>query len=75
MRNENEPSDGTSSSLCAEVEMTPEQCNTILEDKLGHLKPVLECALVTFKRVEETLANGGINWRRLFQRAKSRNSD
>jgi hypothetical protein len=61
--------------LCTEVEMTPAQCNAVVEDKLGHLKPVLECALVTFQRVEEVLANGGIDWRKLFAKAKERVSD
>lgn len=64
----------TTSELCSDVELTPAQCNAVLEDKLGHLKPALECALITFQRVEETLANGGINWRKLFKRAKDRAS-
>jgi len=74
MRNENEIPDVATSKLCTEIELTPEQCNAIVEDKLGHLKPVLECALVTFKRVEESLANGGINWRKIFERARDKAS-
>lgn len=74
MPNDNPAPDTTAAKLCAEIDLTPEQCNEVLEDKLRHLKPVLECALMTFRRVEETLANGGINWRKLFQRARDRTS-
>jgi hypothetical protein len=73
MLSNNEKTESTAE-LCTEVALTPEQCNAVLEDKLGHLKPVLECALVTFQRVEETLANGGVNWRKLFKRARERAS-
>lgn len=58
--------------LEAEIMPTPSQGNEILLDKLGHLEPTLKCALATFQRVEEMLANGGVNWRKLFERAKAR---
>jgi len=56
--------------FCEEVNLTPAQCNVIIEDKLAYLLPVLECALTTFKQVNERLANGEISWRRLLSRAK-----
>ena len=72
MENNSEMSPTPAAELYTEVELTPEQGNAVLEAKLGHLKPALECALGTFKRVEEVLANGGIDWRKLFQRAKDK---
>ena len=57
-------------SLCAEVRMTPEQCNVVIEDKLTHLLPILECALASMKQVSERLANGEISWRKLLQNAR-----
>jgi hypothetical protein len=58
--------------LCAEVEMTPVQCNEVIEDKLTNLLPVLNCTLSTMRRVEDKLANGRIDWRKALQRAKQR---
>lgn len=56
--------------LCLEARLTPAQCNEIIEDKLTHLLPVMECALVTFKSVNDRLANGEISWRKLLGKAK-----
>jgi hypothetical protein len=61
--------------FCSEVEMTPAQCNEVVEDKLVHLEPVLKCALVTFQRVEQALANGAFNWRKVFAKAKKKALD
>jgi len=56
--------------MCAEVVMTPASSNAIIEERMTHLQPVLECALRTLKAVEETLANGGIKWRAALKNAK-----
>lgn len=58
--------------FCAEVQMTPTQCNTVIEEKLDHLEPVFQCVLSSLEHVSDVLANGGVNWRRAFQRAKQR---
>jgi len=58
--------------ICVEARLTPEQCNTIIEERLTHLVPVMECALVSCRRVSHMLANGGFNWRKVFKRAKER---
>lgn len=58
--------------FCEEVEMTPSQCNEVVEDKLDHLRPVLQCALDVFQRVEHALANGACNWRVSLANAKKR---
>lgn len=49
--------------------MTPVQSNEVIEEKLLHLRPVLEGALSELERVRAALANGEISWRRLFDRA------
>lgn len=61
--------------FCNEVDMTPSQCNEIVEDKLAHLEPVFKCALVVFQRVEHVLANGGFNWRVALSRARKKALD
>lgn len=63
---------GGNGGFCAEVQMTPAQCNAVIEEKLAHLEPVFQCTLTSLERVNEVLANGGVNWRRAFQRAKQR---
>lgn len=68
MPNETTVNDG----LCGEVQMTPVQCNEVIEDNLIHLMPVMESALVSMERVNGALENGGISWRRALQRAKER---
>lgn len=60
------------SAFCAGVQMTPTQCNAVIEEKLLHLEPVLQCALDSLEHVNAVLANGGVNWRRAFHRAKQR---
>lgn len=57
---------------CTEVEMTPTQCNAVIEDKLTHLLPVAQNTLAIFLRVEDALKNGEIDWRKAFKRAKRR---
>jgi hypothetical protein len=59
--------------LCEKVQMTPVQCNEVIEDNLAHLMPVMECALNSMERVNETLENGGVSWRRALKRAIRRN--
>lgn len=54
------------------IRMTPVQCNEVLEDKLGHLQPLMESALRSFQRVDTILSNGAINWRKVFKRAKEK---
>lgn len=66
------PDTGQPRGFCTEVDMTPAQCNEVVEDKLRHLEPVLKCALIVFQRVEHVLANGGFNWRVAFEKAKER---
>ena len=61
--------------FCGEVSMTPAQCNVVLEDKLGHLMPLLSCALVTMERVKLALSNGAIDWRGALRRAKVRTTE
>jgi len=56
--------------ICIEVQMTPAQCNAILEERLAHLRPVMECALGVMQHVCESLANGGFNWRKALAQAK-----
>lgn len=58
--------------LCAGVEMTPVQCNEVIEGKLAMLVPVLKCTLSAFQRVENILQNGKIDWRKALERAKRR---
>jgi len=60
--------------ICDEVEMTPAQCNDIIEDKLLHLLPLMKQALGTFQRVEHALANGGFSWRKAFENTKKKTS-
>lgn len=55
--------------FCENVRMTPAQSNEVIEDKLLHLRPVMECALSEITRVRDILANGEISWRRLLDRA------
>jgi hypothetical protein len=52
--------------------LSPTQLNTVIEDKLSHLLPTLEYALRTFERTSDALANGQINWRKLFDKAKAK---
>lgn len=66
------PDTGQPCAFCNEVDMTPSQCNEVVEDKLSHLEPVLKCALVSFQRIEHVLANGGFNWRVALENAKKR---
>jgi hypothetical protein len=58
--------------LCDEVQMTPMQCNEVIEDNLTHLMPVMESALSSMERVNASLENGGVSWRRALQRARER---
>ena len=58
--------------ICADAGLTPEQCNGIIEDKLTHLLPALQSALLSMKQVNYRLANGEISWRRLLDRAKAK---
>lgn len=58
--------------FCAEVEMTPVQCNEVIEDKLENLLPVLRCTLAAFQRAQDMLENGKIDWRKALARAKKR---
>lgn len=58
--------------FCAEVEMTPAQCNEVVEDKLANLLPAMRSTLSTMQRVEDMLANGRIDWRKALQRAKKK---
>lgn len=58
--------------ICAEVQLTPTQCNAVLEERLEHLRPAMECALGVMNHVCESLANGGFNWRRALARAKKK---
>ena len=58
--------------FCAEVEMTPTQCNEVIEDKLTNLLPVMNCTLSSMRRVEDLLANGRIDWRKALERAKKK---
>ena len=60
----------TEHAFCSKVELTPAQCNDVIEDKLAHLLPVMQGALFTFRSVNHRLANGEISWRKLFNRAK-----
>lgn len=53
------------------VQMTPVQSNEVIEEKLLHLQPVLECVLTELARVRDALANGEISWRHLYDRALS----
>lgn len=55
--------------FCENIQMTPAQSNDVIEEKLLHLKPMLECALGEMTRVRDALANGEISWRRLLDRA------
>jgi hypothetical protein len=52
-----------------EVAMTPVQLNVVIEEKLVHLKPVLECALAELIRAKDAISNGEVSWRKLFDRA------
>lgn len=52
-----------------EVQMTPIQCNEVIEAKLTHLKPAMEGMLSEMQRLQEGLSNGEIHWRPLLQRA------
>jgi len=56
-------------SVCSEVTMTPVQLNAVIEEKLIHLKPVLECALAELTRARDAISNGEVSWRKLFDRA------
>lgn len=56
--------------LCAEVEMTPAQCNEVIEDKLDNLLPVMNCTLKSMQQAEDALSNGRTDWRRALKRAK-----
>jgi hypothetical protein len=58
-------------SVCQEVAMTPVQLNAVIEEKLVHLKPVLECALAELMRTRDAISNGEVSWRKLFDRALS----
>jgi len=55
--------------ICEDVQLTPLQCNAVIEEKLTHLQPVMECALVEIQRLRDGLANGEISWRSLLKRA------
>jgi hypothetical protein len=56
----------------AEVEMTPTQCNEVIEDKLSHLLPVMKTTLAIFQRVNDAMENGRINWRKALEKAKKK---
>lgn len=58
--------------LCDEVQMTPVQCNEVIEDNLVHLMPLMKSTLGSMERVNDALENGGVNWRRALQRAKKK---
>ena len=55
--------------LCEEVQMTPVQCNVVIENKLENLQPVMECTLAEMQRLREGLSNGEISWTELLKRA------
>jgi len=55
--------------LCEEVQMTPVQCNEVIEKQLEHLQPALECTLAEMERLKEGLSNGEISWHDLLKRA------
>jgi len=57
--------------LCEGIQMTPEQSNEVIEEKLRHLAPVFECALAEMLRVRDALFNGEISWRCLLDRARA----
>ncbi len=58
--------------FCAEVEMTPVQCNAVIENNLSNLLPVMRCTLAAFHRAQDMLENGKIDWRKALKRAKQR---
>jgi len=59
------------SGFCSRVQLTPTQCNEVIVDKLASLMPLAACTLDVFSRVNHALKNGGINWKRAFERAKA----
>ena len=63
---------GKGEGFCAEVELTPVQCNDVIENKLENLVPVMRCTLAAFRHAEDVLANGKIDWRKALERAKQR---
>ncbi len=62
----------TGPSIEVDTQLTPTQCNEIIEEKLTHLFPVLENALVSCQRVSYGLQNGEPNWSAVFKRAMER---
>jgi len=59
---------------CEDIRMTPLQCNAVIEEKLSHLQPLLEETLNEMEEVRDALANGGISWKSLLNRAMKKNS-
>lgn len=55
--------------LREEVQMTPVQCNEVIEGKLAHLQPAMEYTLIEMQRLQEGLSNGEIHWGELLKRA------
>jgi hypothetical protein len=53
-----------------EVQLSPQQLNEIIEDKLVHLKPVLEGALVELERTRDLFSREDESWREILARAR-----
>ena len=66
MPNGTQPDDAV---RCDEVQMTPVQCNVVIENKLENLQPMLELTLTELTRLRDGLANGEIHWGDLLKRA------
>lgn len=52
------------------VTLTPAQLNSIIVQKLVHLKPEFERVLRDMKELKADLANGKIHWKDILDRAK-----
>lgn len=44
------------------VQLTPEQSNEIILEKLTHLEPIFACLLNEMISLKEDLSNGSIRW-------------